>query len=58
MQVPASHLTHLECTREALHEAGDHLLVIGRVVGLAQRGEGKPLLYFRGRYAKIGEPPA
>lgn len=46
-------LTHLECEREAFHEAGDHLIVIGRVIRLLQRSEGKPLLYFRGRYAKI-----
>lgn len=50
-------LSHLECVREALHDAGDHLIVIGRVVGLAHHGEGKPLLYFRGRYAKLGEAP-
>jgi len=48
-------LTHLECEREAFHEAGDHLIVIGRVVRLVQRSEGKPLLYFRGRYAKLAE---
>ena len=46
-------LTHLECEREVAHEAGDHLIVVGRVIRLTQRSEGKPLLYFRGRYAKI-----
>lgn len=51
-------LSHLECEREATHQAGDHLIVIGRVVRLWQRPEGKPLLYFRGRYARIGEQPA
>jgi flavin reductase (DIM6/NTAB) family NADH-FMN oxidoreductase RutF len=50
-------LTHLECVREAVHDAGDHLIMIGRVIRLAQRPEGRPLLYFRGRYARIGEPP-
>ena len=50
-------LSHLECVREAAHLAGDHLIVIGRVVRLAQRAEGRPLLYFRGRYAKLGEVP-
>ena len=48
-------LTHLECIREAVHDAGDHLLVIGRVIRLGQRTEGRPLLYFRGRYARLGE---
>lgn len=51
-------LSHLECEREATHQAGDHLIVIGRVVRLWQRAEGKPLLYFRGRYARLGEWPA
>jgi flavin reductase (DIM6/NTAB) family NADH-FMN oxidoreductase RutF len=50
-------LTHLECAREAVHDAGDHLIVIGRVIRLAQRAEGRPLLYFRGRYARLGEAP-
>jgi flavin reductase (DIM6/NTAB) family NADH-FMN oxidoreductase RutF len=48
-------LTHLECTREAVHDAGDHLIVVGRVIRLTQRPEGKPLLYFRGRYVRLGE---
>jgi len=50
-------LTHLECVREAVYDAGDHLIMIGRVIRLAQRPEGKPLLYFRGRYARLGEAP-
>jgi flavin reductase (DIM6/NTAB) family NADH-FMN oxidoreductase RutF len=50
-------LTHLECVREAAHLAGDHLIVVGRVIRLAQRAEGRPLLYFRGRYAKLGSLP-
>jgi len=49
-------LSHLECAREAAHPAGDHLIMIGRVIRLAQRREGKPLLYFRGRYAKLEVP--
>jgi len=48
-------LTHLECAREAVHDAGDHLIVVGRVLRLAQRAEGRPLLYFRGRYARLDE---
>ena len=50
-------LTHLECVREAVHDSGDHLIMIGRVIRLAQRPEGRPLLYFRGRYARLGEIP-
>lgn len=45
-------LAHLEVEREACHEAGDHTLVIGRVVaGTAH--DGRPLCYFRGGYAAL-----
>ena len=46
-------LAHLECRREMLHEAGDHTIVVGRVVGGRAR-EGHPLVYFRGGYAALG----
>jgi flavin reductase (DIM6/NTAB) family NADH-FMN oxidoreductase RutF len=45
-------LAHLEVERETCHEAGDHTLVIGRVVGGAAH-EGRPLCYFRGGYAAL-----
>ena len=42
-------LAHLECVPEAHHEAGDHTLFIGRVVG-GTAHPGRPLLYYRGGY--------
>lgn len=45
-------LAHLECERWAVHEAGDHSVVIGRVTGGRAR-EGRPLAYFRGGYAGL-----
>ena len=45
-------LAHIEVRREALHEAGDHTIVLGRVVGGDAR-EGQPLMYFRGGYAAL-----
>ncbi len=45
-------LAHIECLREALHEAGDHTVVLGRVVGGDAR-EGRPLMYFRGGYTAL-----
>ncbi len=42
-------LAHIECERFAQHEAGDHTLFLGRVVGGATHA-GKPLLYYRGGY--------
>lgn len=44
---------HIECAREAVYEAGDHVIVVGRVLGGAA-GEGRPLLYYRGGYAALG----
>ena len=49
-------LTWVGCAVEAVHEAGDHFLVTGRVTALgpaphvAHRA-GRPLLFYRGRYA-------
>jgi len=46
-------LAHIECVRHDMLEAGDHTVVIGRVVGGAAR-DGRPLLYYRGGYAALG----
>ena len=45
-------LTWAGCTVEAVHEAGDHFVVLGRVTELgAMPRRGQPLLFYRGRYA-------
>ncbi|MFI9045903.1 flavin reductase family protein [Streptomyces sp. NPDC053427] len=44
-------LATVDCALEAVHEAGDHLVVTGRVTELAARDDGSPLLYFRSAYA-------
>jgi 3-hydroxy-9,10-secoandrosta-1,3,5(10)-triene-9,17-dione monooxygenase reductase component len=41
---------HVECLVEVVHEAGDHYLVIGRVVDMAVGDADQPLLYYRGAY--------
>ena len=41
----------LDCTIEAEHLAGDHLIVVGRVHALNVDFARLPLLYFRGRFA-------
>ncbi|MGH3456710.1 flavin reductase family protein [Aeromicrobium sp.] len=40
----------VDCSVHAVHEAGDHYLVIGRVEDLGQGDAAKPLLFHRGRY--------
>lgn len=40
----------VDCTVEEIHEAGDHVIVVGRVVDLVDGDEERPLVYHRGRY--------
>lgn len=48
-------LAHMECTRHACFEAGDHTVFIGRVIG-GHTGPGRPLLFYRGGYAELESP--
>lgn len=45
-------LAYVDCTIHQVHEAGDHYVVIGRVVDLAfdDGGPEDPLLFYRGQY--------
>nr|WP_246561984.1 flavin reductase family protein [Streptomyces roseirectus] len=48
-------LANLECRTEQRVVAGDHTLVIGRVLAASlPSAEGGPLMYFRGRYRQLG----
>jgi flavin reductase (DIM6/NTAB) family NADH-FMN oxidoreductase RutF len=46
-------LAHIECDRFAVYPAGDHTIIIGRVIG-GSTGEGRPLLSYRGGYGGLG----
>jgi len=49
-------LATLECVTEAVHRAGDHDIVVGRVVGMDLiRPSGRPLLYFSSAYSTLGD---
>ena len=48
-------LANFECRREAVYEAGDHKIIVGRVEKLAVSDVGHPLLYFQGKYARFGD---
>ncbi|WP_300683525.1 flavin reductase [Nocardioides sp.] len=51
--VIAGAVAWIDCDTEAIHEAGDHHIVIGRVQSL-ELGEGaSPLLFFRGGYGSF-----
>ncbi len=44
-------LAYVDCAIHAVHEAGDHYVVIGKVLDLAVTDEqSDPLLFFRGKY--------
>ena len=45
-------LAMLECRIVALHEGGDHTIVVAEVVTATARPE-RPLLYYRGGYAQL-----
>ncbi|MET8968254.1 flavin reductase family protein [Streptomyces hydrogenans] len=44
-------LAHVECVLHEVYEAGDHHLVTAHVVALDAGEDGRPLLYYRSRYA-------
>ncbi|MER6258896.1 flavin reductase family protein [Streptomyces sp. NPDC059688] len=43
----------IDCTVHAVHTGGDHLIVVGRVDALGAKGPGDPLLFHRGRFARL-----
>jgi 3-hydroxy-9,10-secoandrosta-1,3,5(10)-triene-9,17-dione monooxygenase reductase component len=43
-------IAFVDCETEVEHDAGDHIVVVGRVVELGYASEGKPLLFYRGGY--------
>jgi flavin reductase (DIM6/NTAB) family NADH-FMN oxidoreductase RutF len=48
-------LTAMECRTTAVHDAGDHSIVVGEVLAVtAPRADGGPLLYYAGRYRRLG----
>ena len=46
-------LAWVDARIEAVHEAGDHLIVVGRVVDLDVSREALPLLFYRGGYGRF-----
>jgi flavin reductase (DIM6/NTAB) family NADH-FMN oxidoreductase RutF len=49
----APSLATFECVPFAVHEGGDHLVVIGRVLHFNIAPGGEPLVFFRGKYHAI-----
>jgi flavin reductase (DIM6/NTAB) family NADH-FMN oxidoreductase RutF len=52
----ADSLAVFECARESVQDAGDHAVLIGRVLRFARHdGAGAPLVYFRGKYGALAQ---
>jgi 3-hydroxy-9,10-secoandrosta-1,3,5(10)-triene-9,17-dione monooxygenase reductase component len=49
----AGALAWIDCSVEAEHAAGDHLIVVGRVLELGVAHEGRPLVFYRGGYGRF-----
>lgn len=47
-------LGYVDCRVQAVHEAGDHVIVIGRVEELSAGAAEEPLVFYRGGYRRLG----
>ncbi len=52
----AGSLAWVDCRVELVHDAGDHELIIGKVLELGN-GQGSPLLFFESRFATVARRP-
>jgi flavin reductase (DIM6/NTAB) family NADH-FMN oxidoreductase RutF len=48
-------LAWLECSVEAEHVAGDHVIVVARVHHLDRHHDGEPLVFYKGSYGSFGD---
>lgn len=49
----ADALALFECEHYAVHDGGDHAILVGRVLRFARREAGAPLVFFQGRYGAL-----
>jgi len=51
----ADALAVFECLREEVHEAGDHAILLCRVVRFHRHEAGAPLVFFKGKYGALAD---
>jgi flavin reductase (DIM6/NTAB) family NADH-FMN oxidoreductase RutF len=51
----ADSLAVFECAAEKLMEAGDHTILLGRVLRFSCPSASAPLVYFRGKYSALDQ---
>ncbi|SNX67574.1 flavin reductase (DIM6/NTAB) family NADH-FMN oxidoreductase RutF [Cereibacter ovatus] len=49
-------LARFDCSRHAIHDGGDHAIVVGRVLRATMR-QGDPLLFAQGRFGRFQPAP-
>lgn len=54
----AEALAVFECERESVHQGGDHVILLGRVLRFTFRKSGAPLVFYRGRYVRLSNGAA
>jgi flavin reductase (DIM6/NTAB) family NADH-FMN oxidoreductase RutF len=47
-------LAIFECATHRIHDGGDHIIVVGEVKSFTYKSDGTPLLYYRGKYGRLG----
>jgi 4-hydroxyphenylacetate 3-hydroxylase, reductase component len=51
----ADSLAVFECATEKRIEAGDHTIILGRVLAFSRPSRSAPLIYFRGKYSALDQ---
>lgn len=46
-------LARFECTRHAVHDGGDHEIIVGRILRAGLRKDGDPLAFFKGKMSRF-----
>ena len=46
---------HVDCKVRRIHVAGDHVIVVGAVIGMSIAPDAAPLLFHRGRYRVLAD---
>jgi len=49
----ADALAVFECESHAVHDGGDHAILVGRVKNFHRQDTGEPLVFFRGKYGAL-----
>ena len=53
----ADALANFECRVRHAYDGGDHVIFVGEVTRMRSDPDGRPLLFFRGRYCGLDEAP-